>query len=249
MRILKKLMSPERKKIIKLFKDNKIEDANYLITKMIKSNLKRVRYAVYAAESVVNIYKEKYPDDHRPSNAIKSAKKFLKNPNQKTRDKTSVAVADAFSAVSKVYGEDPDSVRNFASYNYIYDDATKAAIYHAANSAAQAANTAADLSDDAISSANAAISAIIAISEATTIKITNIDHNALDDLDASSKYIKESARAAEAGAEIFAYDYAVKALAFQESYDSKIKAVEAIEAKARKLKKKIINYGLKLIEY
>src|SRR5574343_68873 len=52
-----------------------------------------VALAVYAAELVIHIYEERYPDDKRPRQAIEAAKAWLKDPNEKTR-----AAADAAGA-------------------------------------------------------------------------------------------------------------------------------------------------------
>jgi len=45
-----------------------------------------VALAIYAAEQVIDIYEKEYPDDKRPKEAIKAAKRWLKNPTKKNRD-------------------------------------------------------------------------------------------------------------------------------------------------------------------
>ena len=51
--------------------------SNWLITKMLdKDNL--IRYAIFAAEQVLDIYEKKYPGDDRPRKAIEAAKEYLK---------------------------------------------------------------------------------------------------------------------------------------------------------------------------
>jgi len=49
-----------------------------------------VKVAIFSAESVLNIFEEKYPDDDRPRKAIEAAKNYLENPT-----KAAAAAADA----------------------------------------------------------------------------------------------------------------------------------------------------------
>ncbi len=58
-----------------------------------------VSYAVFAAEQVLDIFENKYPDDKRPRKAIQAAKKCIKNPskeNKKAADVYAAAYADAY---------------------------------------------------------------------------------------------------------------------------------------------------------
>jgi len=52
-----------------------------------------VALAIFCAELVIDIFEKEYPDDKRPREAIKAAKKWLKNPTEKNR-----AAADAADA-------------------------------------------------------------------------------------------------------------------------------------------------------
>ena len=44
-----------------------------------------VELAIFAAEKVLKIYEDKYPNDDRPRKAIESAKEWLKNPTEENR--------------------------------------------------------------------------------------------------------------------------------------------------------------------
>jgi hypothetical protein len=116
-----KLIGLEHEEFIdKLMKNNRFSDANWLITKLFDET-QGVKYAIFAAEQVIDIFEKKYPDDKRPRKAIEAAKDYLKSPNDVT------------------YAAD-------AAYDAA-DDAADAAAY-AADAAAYAA-TAADAADDA----------------------------------------------------------------------------------------------------
>jgi hypothetical protein len=71
------------------------QDVNIVLTRMMNKKQK-VTYAIFAAESVIDIYEKKYPNDDRPRKAIISAKAYLKNPCAKT--KKADAAADAAAA-------------------------------------------------------------------------------------------------------------------------------------------------------
>ena len=77
----------------KLIKENKIDDANWLIVRMMKYK-QYVAYGIFAAEQVVYIWKQKYPKDTRPQEAIAAAKICLKNLTKKNK-KIATAAADA----------------------------------------------------------------------------------------------------------------------------------------------------------
>jgi hypothetical protein len=97
---------------------------NWYISRALNSE-NRVRYAIYAAEKVLHIFEEKYPDEDRPIKAIQAAKDYLagKISLQELRD-----VRSAASAASAAY----------AAYAAAY------AAYAAAYAAADAADAAAD---------------------------------------------------------------------------------------------------------
>jgi len=45
-----------------------------------------VKLAIFAAEQCLKYFKEEYPDDKRPREAIEAAKRWLKNPTAKNRE-------------------------------------------------------------------------------------------------------------------------------------------------------------------
>ena len=57
-----------------------------------------VALAIFCAELVIDIFEKEYPDDKRPREAIKAAKKWLKNPTEKNR-----AAADAADAADAAW--------------------------------------------------------------------------------------------------------------------------------------------------
>jgi len=123
--------------IAKLMENNRFSDANWLITKLF-DKMQSVKYAVFAAEQVLNIYEKKYPKDDRPGLAIETAKKYLENPNAKTAY-AARAYAEATAAAAYV------AYAAAADATYAAADATAAAAYAAAaaDDAAYAADAAA----------------------------------------------------------------------------------------------------------
>lgn len=67
-----------------LISAGKIEWANWLITRMLDRKC-RIRYAVFAAEQVLDIFEKQYHDNKRPKIAIESARLVLKNDTPETR--------------------------------------------------------------------------------------------------------------------------------------------------------------------
>ena len=62
--------------IAALLTDKKYEWCSWLLTNSFTKN-QNVMYAIYAAESVLSIYENKYPDDTRPRKAIEAASHYL----------------------------------------------------------------------------------------------------------------------------------------------------------------------------
>ena len=119
----------------KLMKENRLAWANWLIVRIMDYK-KYVSYAVYAAERVIDIFEKKYPDNKKPREAIKAAKKCITEPTKKNRD-TAHAAADASA--------------DYAAYNAA--DAVVAAAAYAAHAADYAAHAAADYAADAADAA------------------------------------------------------------------------------------------------
>jgi len=85
-----------------LIQENKLDWANWLIVR-IMNYFQYVKYAVYAAEQVIDIFEAQYPDDQRPRQAIEAAKKCIKNPSKKNRLAMSIARSMAFTASPAAY--------------------------------------------------------------------------------------------------------------------------------------------------
>ena len=79
------------KVIKKLIQEDKLDWANWTIVRMMDYK-QYVSYAVFAAEQVIDIYEKKYPNNKRPREAIKAAKKCIDNPSKENK---AAAYADA----------------------------------------------------------------------------------------------------------------------------------------------------------
>ena len=78
------------KKIIEdLMDDDKFSWANWAIVRLM-DHPQKIRYAIYAAEQVIDIFEKQYPDDKRPRKAIEAAKNVCSHDTPENR-----AAADA----------------------------------------------------------------------------------------------------------------------------------------------------------
>ncbi len=82
-----------------LIEQRKCSWANWFIVRVMTYK-QRVSYAVYAAEQVIGNYEKKYPNDKRPREAIKAAKRCINAPNKKNRSAAKSAVRSTRSAES-----------------------------------------------------------------------------------------------------------------------------------------------------
>jgi hypothetical protein len=116
--------------LIKLMikKKYRLDWANWLIVRSMTYK-QYVSYAVFAAEQVIHLFEKKYPNNRRPRNAIKAAKKCIKNPSVENK-KAAYAAADAAYAAA-------DAAAAHAAYAAAH--ATAHAAYAAAYAAADAA--------------------------------------------------------------------------------------------------------------
>jgi len=134
-----------------LVKDEKYQWANWVLVRIFdKTN--NIKYAIYAAEQVIDIYEKEYPDDKRPRKAIKAAKEYLKNPSANAAN----AAYAAANAANATY-----ATANAANAAYAAANAANAT-YAAANAAANAANAAyaaANAANATYATANAAYAA------------------------------------------------------------------------------------------
>ena len=78
-----------------------LEYCTWLITRKMTSR-ERSQYAIYAAEQVITIYEESYPDDDRPRKAIEAAKKVLKKNSIENKNAASYAAFYASDAATYV---------------------------------------------------------------------------------------------------------------------------------------------------
>ena len=79
----------------------RLDWANWLIVRLMTRE-QQIRYAIYAAEQVISLYEEKYPEDKRPRQAIEAARLCLDNPSEENK-----AAADAaYAAYAVAYAAD-----------------------------------------------------------------------------------------------------------------------------------------------
>lgn len=91
------LEAPEfLKKLIKL---KKLDWANWLTARVL-TDIDKARYAVFAAEQVIEFFEEKYPNDPRPRKAIEAARAYIANPCKETDAAYAAAAASAADAAS-----------------------------------------------------------------------------------------------------------------------------------------------------
>jgi hypothetical protein len=205
-------------KILKLLiKDEKYHWANWFIARVMEYK-DYVSCAVFAAESVINIYEKKYPDDKRPREAIDAAKKCIKYPSKKNN-----AVAYAADAADAAYAA-------YAAYAAAHAaDAVDAAdVADAADAAAHAADAAAHAAAHA---ADAAAHAAHAADAADAARAAHAAHAA---------YAAYAAAHAAAHAAVAAYAAAHAAVAADAAAHAAYAAYAAMELK-------ILKYGMKLL--
>jgi hypothetical protein len=122
-----------------LIADNKIDWANWGIVRLM-THKEKVKYAVYAAKQVIEIYEIKYPVDKRPREAIEAAKKVLAKDTKENRAAAASASAASYAA-SSASSAASASAASYAAY-------AAASAAHAAYAAASAAIYAAYAADE-----------------------------------------------------------------------------------------------------
>lgn len=83
--------------IKKLIELKKLNYANWLIVRVL-SNVNTIKYAIFAAEQVIDIFEKECPDDDRPRRAIEAAKAYISNPCKETKKNAAAAYASANAA-------------------------------------------------------------------------------------------------------------------------------------------------------
>ena len=104
--------------INQLIDENKFTWINWLLARVYNHD-NCIRYAIYAAESVLHIFEDKYPDDMRPRQAIEAIKNLLfeQSANNDDIDYAIVAAADACVAdCATAYN---DIVYTVSVFNYV----------------------------------------------------------------------------------------------------------------------------------
>jgi hypothetical protein len=72
---------------------NRLSWSNWLLSRVL-SHDKKIQYAIFAAEQVLEIFEKKYPSDQRPRRAIKAAKHYLKNRSASDAASAAASAAD-----------------------------------------------------------------------------------------------------------------------------------------------------------
>ena len=157
-----KLIGLEDKPFIeKLISLKRLDYANWLTVRIL-NNIDKVRYAVFAAEQVIDIFEKKYTEDDRPRKAILAAKNYIENPCDENKDAAYAAACAATYAAAYAAGAAANAA-GAAAYAAA-DAAANAAAYAAANTAAYAAAyAAANAADAAANAADAGAALLIKI--------------------------------------------------------------------------------------
>ena len=91
------------KKICLKLIDTGLESWCEWLQSRLLSKTNRIKFAIYAAEQVLDIFEKQYPNEKAPRDAIKAAKLVLKNPSQKNKDAANAANAAANAAAYAAY--------------------------------------------------------------------------------------------------------------------------------------------------
>jgi hypothetical protein len=114
----------------------KLEYCNWAIVRLLSKKL-RIDYAVFAAEQVLHIFEEKYPDDKRPREAIEAAK----SGKNTAASYAAYAAEAAYAANADAYDTAASYAASYAAYAAAanaYDAAAAYAVYAAEAAAAYA---------------------------------------------------------------------------------------------------------------
>jgi len=104
--------------INKLMDENRFSDANWLIVRVM-NKIQGVKYAIFAAEQVLDIYEQAHPNDKRPREAILSAKKYTLDPCRETANAAAHA-AHAANAAANAAAHAAHAAANAAAYAAAY---------------------------------------------------------------------------------------------------------------------------------
>ena len=109
----------------KLMKEGKYDWANWAIVRCMRRK-QYLRYAIYAAKQVLGIYEKENPNDKRPREAIRAAKKVLVRDTKQNRD-AAYATAYAADAAAHTAADAAYAAHTAADAAYAADAAAYAA--------------------------------------------------------------------------------------------------------------------------
>lgn len=130
--------------IFKALNEHDLDWSNWLVVRLL-SRKDLIRYAIFSAEQVIDIFEAKHPNDTRPREAIEAAKKVMEHDTIKNREAAHMA-ANSANAAARKSASDAVCFAAYAAYYAAYaaDSAHAAyaayAAYHYADYAAYAAN-------------------------------------------------------------------------------------------------------------
>jgi hypothetical protein len=134
--------------IKKLMSEDRFQWSNWFIVRCM-THPQQVRYAIFAAEQVIEIYEKKHPTDDRPRKAIQAARAYLKSRTEENRLAAHAAYAAnaaakaAYAANAAAYAANAAAKAAYAANAAAYAAYAAAKAAYAANAAAYAANAAA----------------------------------------------------------------------------------------------------------
>jgi len=102
----------EVKRVLAKLRDDEQFDYAIWLIKRVNTKRENVRLAIYCAELCLHRFEERYPNDKRPRNAIKAAKRWLKNPTEANRLK---AWSAAWSAAESAAWSAPASEASWSA--------------------------------------------------------------------------------------------------------------------------------------
>ena len=101
-----------------------LQYANWLLIRIF-TRKQKLRYAIFSAESVIEIYESKYPDNDKPRKAIEAAKAVLKSDTKENRKLAAAAAADAAYATATAAAADAAAYAAAAAAYAAYAAAAK----------------------------------------------------------------------------------------------------------------------------
>jgi hypothetical protein len=106
-------------------KEKKYSAINWVIARKLKK-IDRVRYALYAAKQVIDVFEKKYPKDDRPRKAIEAAENYIRRPSSEAAAAASSSSSYAAYASAAAYAASCASAAVAYAYAAAY---TKEKVY------------------------------------------------------------------------------------------------------------------------